>query len=129
MIKAGNSSNNFALGTFAGPRCAEEKEGFVNHDLRKCAGIRPLCNLSGASKRGLPLVLSNGWKLRYKSEVPHLLIGILLLALGCILQLLPLKIFAPFGSYPIARREVLRVGLLIVAAMQIWAGVRDLSSN
>jgi hypothetical protein len=32
MIKAGDGAENFALGSFAGSRSAEEKEGFVNHD-------------------------------------------------------------------------------------------------
>jgi hypothetical protein len=32
MIKAGDGAENFALGSFAGPRCAEEKKGFVDHD-------------------------------------------------------------------------------------------------
>ena len=32
MIETGNRSENFALGSFAGTRCTEEKKSFVNHD-------------------------------------------------------------------------------------------------
>jgi len=32
MIKAGDCSENFALGSFAGTRGAKEKEGLINHD-------------------------------------------------------------------------------------------------
>jgi hypothetical protein len=56
----------------------------------------------------------------------HSIIGILLLVLGCLLQLLPVQIFAPWGSHPVARREICRIPILVVGAAQFWVGLRDL---
>jgi hypothetical protein len=46
VIKTGNRSNDFALGSFARPRCAEEKEGFVDHDFGNVPIFADYANLA-----------------------------------------------------------------------------------
>jgi hypothetical protein len=59
----------------------------------------------------------------------HLIVAILLLLAGCLLQILPVRFFAPWGSYPVARREIARIPILIIGATQLWVGLMDVIQN
>ena len=59
----------------------------------------------------------------------HLIVGILLLVAGCLLQVLPNWLFAPWGSYPVARREIGRIIILTIGAIQFGVGLEDVIQN
>jgi hypothetical protein len=60
------------------------------------------------------------------AAMDHLILGIFLLLAGCLLQIVPIQFFSPWGSYPLAKRELLRVIMLVVGAVLSWDGLGEL---